>query len=277
MRIGSAIVLLAFLVVGSAWGNTIQYTVTDLGTLGGTYGKATGINNSGQVVGYSLTSGNAAEHAFLYSGGLCKTSHRADWTVRHTLSTTTGRLWGQSIPAAISPTLFFTAVVPCKTLADLADQSVKPLGSTTAGRSLVRLKLARTNGAVGLPTLSFTAAVPCKTSTRKDGKVTPLASTTAARSWGSIIPTSLLATPFYTLVVPGKTLERWQVETRAKLAASTTAGRSWVGRISTTMASTTHSFIVAVPCRTLARCPVISSTAKPWVSTIAEKSLGGRG
>jgi probable HAF family extracellular repeat protein len=44
------------------------YTLTDLGTLGGTFSIANGINASGQVVGTAYTSGDTAQHAFLYSG-----------------------------------------------------------------------------------------------------------------------------------------------------------------------------------------------------------------
>ena len=43
------------------------YTITDLGTLGGSFSQATAINNPGQIVGSSVNVGNP--HAFLYSGG----------------------------------------------------------------------------------------------------------------------------------------------------------------------------------------------------------------
>jgi probable HAF family extracellular repeat protein len=45
------------------------YELMDLGTLGGTTAIAYDINTSGQVVGGSTTSGDAATHAFLYSQG----------------------------------------------------------------------------------------------------------------------------------------------------------------------------------------------------------------
>src|SRR5262245_22643760 len=47
-----------------------DYIITDLGTLGGPGSTARGINNSGQVVGFSTTAGSANNHAFLYDGSL---------------------------------------------------------------------------------------------------------------------------------------------------------------------------------------------------------------
>jgi len=43
------------------------YTVTDLGTLGGTFSGGSGINASGQVTGASYTIGDAPYHAFLWT------------------------------------------------------------------------------------------------------------------------------------------------------------------------------------------------------------------
>src|ERR1700760_1222610 len=46
-----------------------QYSATDIGTLGGTIVSGSALNASGQVVGFSTTTGNRARHAFLYSNG----------------------------------------------------------------------------------------------------------------------------------------------------------------------------------------------------------------
>ena len=48
-----------------------SYSVTDLGTLGGTYSTAADINNASQVqvVGYANTAADAAQHAFLWQSG----------------------------------------------------------------------------------------------------------------------------------------------------------------------------------------------------------------
>jgi probable HAF family extracellular repeat protein len=43
--------------------------LTDLGTLGGSYSSAIGINDRGQIVGVSSIAGDVTTHAFLYSNG----------------------------------------------------------------------------------------------------------------------------------------------------------------------------------------------------------------
>lgn len=48
----------------------VQYVVTDLGTLGGNYSYARGINDNGQIVGTATISNISSDcHAFLYSNG----------------------------------------------------------------------------------------------------------------------------------------------------------------------------------------------------------------
>ena len=55
---------------GRSADNVRAYTVTDLGTLGGTTSSATGINAEGSVVGYSTIAGDAASHGFLWRHGV---------------------------------------------------------------------------------------------------------------------------------------------------------------------------------------------------------------
>ena len=50
--------------------SAVQYTLTILDTLGGTFSYAKGINNSGQVVGSSGTVGNAATRATIWNNGV---------------------------------------------------------------------------------------------------------------------------------------------------------------------------------------------------------------
>ncbi len=45
------------------------YTITDLGTLGGSTSMANAINTSGQIAGTSTITGDAASHAYLWSSG----------------------------------------------------------------------------------------------------------------------------------------------------------------------------------------------------------------
>jgi probable HAF family extracellular repeat protein len=65
----SAICGVALLLAGVQLTLAQSYNIVDLGTLGGAYRVAYGINNDGQVAGWSTTAGEAAYHAFRYSGG----------------------------------------------------------------------------------------------------------------------------------------------------------------------------------------------------------------
>lgn len=63
----SAAAAATFFVAASAC--AANWTITDLGTLGGTSSQALALNNRGQVVGVSRLAGDVSSHAFLYTNG----------------------------------------------------------------------------------------------------------------------------------------------------------------------------------------------------------------
>ena len=58
------IMILAILIASSLSQAEVQYIITDLGTLGGTYSSPTAINDNGQIVGNSHLPGDSLSHAF---------------------------------------------------------------------------------------------------------------------------------------------------------------------------------------------------------------------
>jgi probable HAF family extracellular repeat protein len=60
-------IVIPTLVVAHLASASAQLSITDLGTLGGTFSLAFGINDRGQVVGYSSIAGDAELHAALWT------------------------------------------------------------------------------------------------------------------------------------------------------------------------------------------------------------------
>ena len=86
---------------------------TNLGDLGGGAAAAYGINASGQVVGYSVTTGGIATHAFSYSNGtMTDLGTLGGATALRMQSTTADRSWATPKPSAAMTMHLFIATAP---------------------------------------------------------------------------------------------------------------------------------------------------------------------
>ena len=98
---------------------THRYFVTDLGTLGGTQSFAYAINDSGEVVGLSLTPGDASDHSFLYSHGRINDLYPLNSQNILTVGPTGINNSGQIASGTIVGSVYFPAIFDSRT-ADLA-------------------------------------------------------------------------------------------------------------------------------------------------------------
>jgi probable HAF family extracellular repeat protein len=84
-----------------------QYSLTDLGTLGGGYSLAYDINSRGQVVGISATA-SGEEHAFLWEDGeMTDLGHLGGGYSQANGINNRGQVVGISVPASGTPHAFF--------------------------------------------------------------------------------------------------------------------------------------------------------------------------
>jgi probable HAF family extracellular repeat protein len=122
----------------------IRYAVTDLGTLGGTFSRANGINDNGSVVGLATLTGDTALHAFLWRNG-------------------TMTDLGTLAPLDSLPYSQANSINDSDEIVGFSETSTPdPLGENSCGDSLVCLPVIWRNGVIAtLPTLGGTNSMRC--------------------------------------------------------------------------------------------------------------------
>jgi probable HAF family extracellular repeat protein len=117
-------------------GPPLRYTLTDLGTLGGTFSQAFGVNDKGWVVGFATTEGDISAHAFLWRRGVM---------------TDLGTLGGSDpLPFSVAGSINNRGEIVGLSQTSIAD----PLGENFCGNFLVCLPVVWRRGEITtLPTL----------------------------------------------------------------------------------------------------------------------------
>ena len=102
----AALVMYVVLGSGTATATPPSVTVTDLGTVGGTFSRAVAVNGNGQVVGESYTAGDAATHAFSWTqkGGIVDLGTLGGTFSAASAVNGSGQVVGESYPAGNAAT-----------------------------------------------------------------------------------------------------------------------------------------------------------------------------